>query len=131
LQRRGSDDEDKIKQRLAIAERELEQAKVEGFHDKVLVNDDLETTYRELESYIFGDEDGNNEPEGRNANDEVEASTEVATAEVDMADGEVVAEEALKDEGSTPEQTPVLGTENGTPAAEADPGAIENTNPAK
>ena len=41
LQRRGSDDEATIEKRLQIAQRELEQAKTEGFHDKILVNDDL------------------------------------------------------------------------------------------
>jgi THO complex subunit 1 len=123
LQRRGSDDEDKIKQRLMIAERELEQAKVEGFHDKIFVNDDLEATYRNLESYIFGDEDGSNE----NAEDRADGSTEVANVEVEMVD----AEEASKDEVSAPEKAPALGTDNGTPAAEADPGAIESKDFAK
>ena len=51
------DDEDKIKARLEIAEKELEQAKVEGFHDKIIVNDDLQQTYEQLERYIFGQED--------------------------------------------------------------------------
>jgi THO complex subunit 1 len=123
LQRRGSDDEDKIKQRLVIAERELEQAKVEGFHDKIFVNDDLETTYRNLESYIFGDEDSSN----ANAGDGADGSTEVANVEVEMADSE----EALKDEVSAPEEAPALGTENGTPAAEADASAIESKDSAK
>ncbi|KAG0648438.1 THO complex subunit 1 [Hyphodiscus hymeniophilus] len=54
LRRRGSDDEDKIKARLEIAEKELQQAKVEGFHDKIFVNDDLQKTYEKLEKYIFG-----------------------------------------------------------------------------
>lgn len=123
LQRRRSDDEDKIKQRLVIAERELEQAKVEGFHDKIFVNDDLETTYRNLESYIFGDEDSSN----ANAGDGADGSTEVANVEVEMADSE----EALKDEVSAPEEAPALGTENGTPAAEADASAMESKDSAK
>jgi THO complex subunit 1 len=122
LQRRGSDDEDKIKQRLVIAERELEQAKAEGFHDKIFVNDDLETTYRNLESYIFGDEDGSNE----NAEDGADGSTEVVNTEVEMADAE-----ASKDEVSVPEEAPALGTESGTPAAEADASVIDSKDFAK
>lgn len=27
---------------------------MEGFHDKILVNDNLEVTYKKLENYIFG-----------------------------------------------------------------------------
>ena len=57
LRRRGSDDEDKIQARLEIAEKELAQAQVEGFHDKIIVNDDLRKTYEELERYIFGWDD--------------------------------------------------------------------------
>lgn len=56
LKRRGSDDDEKIKQRLEIAPREIEQSQVEGFHDKVIVNDDLDLTYKALEEYIFGQE---------------------------------------------------------------------------
>ena len=56
LRQRGSDDEDRIKSRLEIAKEEIEASKVEGFHDKILVNDRLDTTYDSLEKYIFGDE---------------------------------------------------------------------------
>lgn len=37
---------------------EIEQSKVAGFHDKILVNDHLETTYKQLEDYIFAREGG-------------------------------------------------------------------------
>ena len=57
LRQRGSDDEDKINARLEIAEKELAQAKVDGFHDKIIVNDDLQQSYDQLEKYIFGLED--------------------------------------------------------------------------
>jgi THO complex subunit 1 len=53
LRHRGSDTEEKIQERLAIGALELEQAKVEGFHDKIFINGDLDSTYKELESYIF------------------------------------------------------------------------------
>ena len=56
LTERGADDAEKIKQRLEIALEEIKQSKVEGFHDKIIVNDNLETAYKELEDYIFGRE---------------------------------------------------------------------------
>ena len=89
LRRRGSDDEDKIKTRLEIAEKELAQAKAEGFHDKIFINDDLQKTYEQLERYIF---DGDDEI----AADEVNETSEVANTEVEMVDrngavGEVAA----------------------------------------
>lgn len=58
LRKRGLDSEEKIQERLAIADKELEQSKVEGFHDKIIINDDLEKTYKELEEYIFGLDEG-------------------------------------------------------------------------
>lgn len=57
LIKRGTDSEDKIKERLEIARAELKQAEVPGFHDQIFVNDDLEATYKALEAYIFGDEE--------------------------------------------------------------------------
>lgn len=57
LIKRGTDTEDKIKERLAIAQEEIKQSKVEGFHDRIIVNDDLYTTYKILEAYVFGDEE--------------------------------------------------------------------------
>ncbi len=97
MQRRGSDDEDTIQKRLDIAQRELEQAKTEGFHDKIFVNDDLETTYKKLENYIFSIEENNEEPSQSTSGDEKEKSTEVRSTEVEMVDGEVpIAEDPLK-----------------------------------
>ena len=37
------------------ARRELEYARGEGNHDKVVVNDDLERAYREMEGWIMGE----------------------------------------------------------------------------
>ena len=62
LRRRGSDNEEKIKARLEIANKEIEQSNVDGFHDKIFVNDDLEATYNSLERYIFGDDEDNELP---------------------------------------------------------------------
>ena len=65
--RRGSDDEDKIKEELEIAKTEIENSTVEGFHDKILVNDDLEATYESLEKYIFGDDTAEGASERENS----------------------------------------------------------------
>ncbi|KFY06104.1 hypothetical protein V491_08854 [Pseudogymnoascus sp. VKM F-3775] len=53
LRERATDDEDRIKQRLETAIEEIKQSEVEGFHDKVIVNDDLNDAFVELEKYIF------------------------------------------------------------------------------
>jgi len=82
LRKRGLDPEEKIKERLATADLELEQSKVEGFHDKIIINDDLEVTFKELESYIFGLGD-------ETVKENVDEDTLVAiSAEVEMADNE-------------------------------------------
>lgn len=36
------------------AEKELEFARTEGSHDKVIVNDDLDRAYAEMEEWIMG-----------------------------------------------------------------------------
>lgn len=51
LRGRGTDSEDAIKQRLAQATNELEFAKGEGVHDKIIVNDDLEKAWTEFEHF--------------------------------------------------------------------------------
>jgi THO complex subunit 1 len=93
LQRRGSDDEETIQKRLVIAQQELEQAKAEGFHDKVFVNDDLETTYKQLENYIFGVEENNEDSSQLTSRDEKTKSAEPANAEVEMVEIETPAPE--------------------------------------
>jgi guanylate kinase len=52
LRSRGTENEDSLQQRLKQAKNELEFSKEEGVHDKIVVNDDLETAYKELESWI-------------------------------------------------------------------------------
>ena len=88
LQGRGSDDEATIEKRLEIAQRELEQAKTEGFHDKILVNDDLETTYKQLENYIFGIEETDEEPSQLTSNVDKSKLAESANTEIEMVDTE-------------------------------------------
>ena len=56
LRSRGKDSDEKIAQRLEIAVEEAKMAETPGFHDKTLVNNDLEETFAELERYIFAAE---------------------------------------------------------------------------
>ena len=52
LRGRGTEDEESLGKRLRQAEREIEYAKVEGVHEKVVVNDDVEKGYQELEEWV-------------------------------------------------------------------------------
>ncbi|KAK3389149.1 P-loop containing nucleoside triphosphate hydrolase protein [Podospora didyma] len=56
LRGRGTDDEPSILKRLAQAKVELEYAKTPGVHDKIIVNKDIETAYKELEDFVFAPE---------------------------------------------------------------------------
>jgi guanylate kinase len=53
LRGRGTEDEAAIKERLARARIELEYADKEGAYDEIIVNDDLEQVYKELEEFVF------------------------------------------------------------------------------
>lgn len=53
LRARGTEGEEDVQKRLARARVELEYAE-EGVYDKVIVNGDVETAYRELEVFVFG-----------------------------------------------------------------------------
>lgn len=52
LRGRGTETEDAVQQRLTQASAELEYA-LQQTGDKHIVNDDLETAYRELEAFVF------------------------------------------------------------------------------
>ena len=52
LRGRGTDDEDSIRKRLDQASEEMAFAKEEGAHDKIVVNDDLDTAYRQVEEWV-------------------------------------------------------------------------------
>ena len=52
LRGRGTDDEDSVRKRLEQADKEMEFAKEEGVHDKIVVNDDLDRAYREVEDWV-------------------------------------------------------------------------------
>lgn len=53
LRGRATEDEESTRRRLARARAELEYAEGAGAHDKVIVNDDLERAFRELEDFVF------------------------------------------------------------------------------
>jgi len=53
LKNRGSETADSLQKRLAQAEKELEYAEQPGAHDKIIVNEDLDTAFKELDAYIL------------------------------------------------------------------------------
>lgn len=53
LEGRGTETTDSLLNRLMQAEKELEYAEQPGAHDKIIVNDDLETAFKELDEYII------------------------------------------------------------------------------
>lgn len=53
LRGRGTEKEESIQKRLAQAKNEMEYSKTDGVHDLIIVNDDLEQAYKELEAFIF------------------------------------------------------------------------------
>jgi len=55
LRGRGTETEESLQKRLTQAKNELEYSKQPGAHDKVVVNDDVETAYKELRDYIIDD----------------------------------------------------------------------------
>lgn len=52
LRSRGTENEEQVQRRLAQARAEMEFAK-QGVHDKIIVNDDLERAYQELEGFVY------------------------------------------------------------------------------
>ena len=53
LEGRGTETSESLQKRLDQARNELEYAETPGAHDKIIVNDDLESAYAELETYIL------------------------------------------------------------------------------
>ena len=53
LRSRGTETEESLILRLERARRELEYAEQGGLHDKIIVNDDLDKAYAELEGFVF------------------------------------------------------------------------------
>lgn len=56
LRGRGTEKEESIQKRLEQAKAELEYSKVEGVHDKIIVNDDKQKAFEELNEFVFGKE---------------------------------------------------------------------------
>ena len=54
LRSRNTDSEEAVLKRLATAEKELEYANT-GVHDKIIVNDNLDKAYDELEEFVLAD----------------------------------------------------------------------------
>ena len=52
LRGRGTETEDSLNKRLTQARNELEYAKQPGAHDKIVINDDLETAYQHVRDWI-------------------------------------------------------------------------------
>lgn len=53
LRGRGTEDEASVQKRLAQAQLELKFSETPGVHDKIIVNDNLDAAYKELEEYIY------------------------------------------------------------------------------
>ncbi|KAI0392734.1 guanylate kinase [Xylariaceae sp. FL0594] len=53
LRGRGTEDEDSLRRRLNQARVELEYADTPGVHDVIIVNDDLDVAYKELEDFVY------------------------------------------------------------------------------
>ncbi|KAK8094031.1 guanylate kinase [Apiospora hydei] len=53
LRGRGTETEEAVSKRLAQAKVELEYADTPGVHDIIIVNDDLDKAYKELEDYVY------------------------------------------------------------------------------
>lgn len=55
LRNRGTENEVNIRERVTQARVEVEYAETEaGVYDKTIVNDDLDTAYKELEEFVYG-----------------------------------------------------------------------------
>lgn len=55
LRGRGTDDEDSVKKRLEQAKVEMDFAKNGDIHEKIVVNDDLDRAYKEVETWVVDD----------------------------------------------------------------------------
>ncbi|KAJ5591606.1 Guanylate kinase [Penicillium hispanicum] len=54
LRGRGSEKDEDVQKRLAQAKNEIEYSDTPGVHDKIIVNDDLQKAYQELEEFVLG-----------------------------------------------------------------------------
>jgi guanylate kinase len=56
LRGRGTENEESIQKRLTQARAELEYSTTEGVHDKIIVNDDKQRAFEELDEFVYGKE---------------------------------------------------------------------------
>lgn len=73
---RDSDSDEKIQDRLEIANREIDQSKIEGFHDLVIINDDLNNTVEQIEKFVYRGEAEDETSIGPEANSSKSLSVE-------------------------------------------------------
>jgi len=52
LRGRGTETEESLSKRLLIAKEEMDYAKLPGAHDKIIVNDDLDKAFEELDDFV-------------------------------------------------------------------------------
>lgn len=57
LRGRGTENEDSLRKRLDQAAKEMAFSKEEGVHDKIVINDELDKAYKEVDEWIV---DGGN-----------------------------------------------------------------------
>jgi len=55
LRRRNSETNEQINQRLETATKELEYAEKPGAYDKIVINDDIDRAYSEIEAFVLED----------------------------------------------------------------------------
>ena len=53
LRGRGTESEASVQKRLNQAKKELEYSQTPGVHDIIIVNDDLDKAYQELEEFVY------------------------------------------------------------------------------
>jgi len=53
LRGRGTEKDEDVQKRLEQAKAEIEYADIEGVHDKIIVNDDLDRAFKELEEFVY------------------------------------------------------------------------------
>ena len=53
LRSRGTENDEDVQKRLAQAKVELEYADTPDVHDKIIVNDDLEKAFKELDDFVY------------------------------------------------------------------------------
>ncbi len=53
LRKRGTESEDKIQARLKTAKEEILNSEIEGFHDRIIINVDIDRAFQEFEEFVF------------------------------------------------------------------------------